>query len=425
MISIITPTYKNSSAYIGEAYQSLLNQTFQEWEWVVVLNNGGFVTEEMAADERVNVVDVGNNFGDNVGKLKKLACEACKFPYILELDADDLLVPTTLEKVVAQFDNNPKAMFVYSNNAHFDEEGKSTRFGSAYGWEHEEVEVPFPDGSTKKLWTNISWEASVHCLRRIEWSPDHLRAWRKEAYNYIGGHNTEIKLGDDHDLMCRFYIAFGAIGFSYIKEVLYLYRKHGNNTSVVQNQGVQQQVAQNYAFYIEAMVHRWANDVGLPAYDLGGGLNPAPGFLSVDVRDTADIKADLNDRFPFEDNSVGVLRAHHIFEHLKDPIHTMNECYRVLAPGGILLIEVPSTDGRGAFCDPTHISFWNERSFAYYTEAQTANFIRPQYKGRFQSFRIATVYPNQWWFDNMMPVVRAELCALKPGYDRPPGAVLI
>lgn len=48
--------------------------------------------------------------------------------------------------------------------------------------------------------------------------------------------------------------------------------------------------------------------------------------------------------------------------------HTMNEAWRVLGHKGLLEVWVPSTDGRGAFQDPTHVSFWNQNSFAYYSK---------------------------------------------------------
>ena len=44
----------------------------------------------------------------------------------------------------------------------------------------------------------------------------------------------------------------------------------------------------------------------------------------------------------------------------------MNELWRVTQPGGLVEITVPTTDGAGAWQDPTHVSFWNRRSFLYY-----------------------------------------------------------
>jgi glycosyltransferase involved in cell wall biosynthesis len=92
------------------------------------------------------------------------------------------------------------------------------------------------------------------------------------------------------------------------------------------------------------------------------------GFVNVDIvaGPGVDEVADLSKPWPWVDNSVEYVRAWDIIEHLPNKIMTMNEMYRVLAPGGRAEIAVPTTDGTGAFQDPTHVSFWNRRSFLYY-----------------------------------------------------------
>ena len=77
--------------------------------------------------------------------------------------------------------------------------------------------------------------------------------------------------------------------------------------------------------------------------------------------------ADLRDGWPWPESSVDEIRAWDIIEHLPDKIHTMNEAWRVLRPGGVLDIKIPTTDGPGAWQDPTHVSYWNRNSFLYYT----------------------------------------------------------
>ena len=49
-----------------------------------------------------------------------------------------------------------------------------------------------------------------------------------------------------------------------------------------------------------------------------------------------------------------MIRAVDFLEHVADKVALFNEVYRLLAPGGLLLSQTPSTDGRGAFQDPTH-----------------------------------------------------------------------
>jgi predicted O-linked N-acetylglucosamine transferase (SPINDLY family)/glycosyltransferase involved in cell wall biosynthesis len=103
--------------------------------------------------------------------------------------------------------------------------------------------------------------------------------------------------------------------------------------------------------------------------DIGCGISKKNGFVGVDVcaGPGVDIVADLNQIFPFEDDSIDEIKAYDVIEHLHDRLHTMNEIWRVCKDGALIDIRVPSTDGRGAFQDPTHVSFWNINSFMYYS----------------------------------------------------------
>lgn len=92
-----------------------------------------------------------------------------------------------------------------------------------------------------------------------------------------------------------------------------------------------------------------------------------PGYINVDNQPMPGVEVvDLRERWPWPDGSVESIRAYDVIEHLPDKIQTMNELWRVLRPGGEVDIAVPTTDGPGAFQDPTHVSFWNRRSFLYY-----------------------------------------------------------
>ena len=105
---------------------------------------------------------------------------------------------------------------------------------------------------------------------------------------------------------------------------------------------------------------------------LGCGSAPIhPGYLGVDVVLPADIIADLNMIWPWGDSSVDAVLAVDVIEHLPEAVSTMNELWRVLKPGGIAEIEVPTTDGPGAFSDPTHRSHWNRGTFDYFIEGAT------------------------------------------------------
>ena len=237
-----------------------------------------------------------------------------------------------------------------------------------------------------------SFEPSNQSLAFIWYSPDHIRAWRKSVYTSIGGYNPDMNVCEDHELLVRTYLN---TKFKKIDKPLYIYRITGDNTSINhRNAEIQHKTKEVFNIYAYALAERDAREKNLLMVDLGGGINARPGYVTIDMAD-ADIIADLNEGIPLPDNSVGVLNASHILEHLKDPIKSMREIHRVLVHGGWAFIEVPSTDGRGAFQDPTHVSYWNENSFLYYTEKELAKYIRNK-DIRFSKFRCETYFPNEW-----------------------------
>ena len=262
---------------------------------------------------------------------------------------------------------------------------------------------------------------SSHALSYIWYSPDHVRAWRATVYNEIGGHNPDLSVCDDHELCIRTYLK---TKMHFIRKPLYIYRVTGDNTWLERNQLIQETTANLFNFWARSLAEKDARDKGLMMVDLGGGIDPYKNYKTVDIRSNADYVADLNEGIPLEDNSVGVLHAYHILEHLKDPVKSMREIHRVLAHGGWAFIEVPSTDGRGAFQDPTHVSYWNQNSFFYYTRQQQARYIDNK-DIRFMEMKLNTYYPNDWMKQNNIPIVSAVLCAVKDDSIRYPGLLEI
>jgi len=79
-----------------------------------------------------------------------------------------------------------------------------------------------------------------------------------------------------------------------------------------------------------------------------------------------DIVSNLNNIFPFKDNSIDILYCSHLLEHLPDKIRSMNELGRILKTNGYAIILLPHIDSHYAFADPTHRSFWCLETFAYF-----------------------------------------------------------
>lgn len=404
-ISLFTPSHEPS--FLPEVYKSLKAQAFDNWEWTVLLNNGA--KDYANPDPRVQVLRDTTGI-TNVGYLKRIACERSRGDVLLELDHDDQICPGALEECAKTF-SDASVDFAYSNTVNHDVRSNTPiSWDRRYGWDYR----PFTMDGLNTL-EAISADPFPQSISRIWFAPNHFRSWRRDSYWKIGGHNGAMPITDDHDLMCRTYIAGRMV---HIDKPLYFYRVDGNNTWLKNQDDIQTTMWQCHDKYIEPMMLKWAKERGLRCIDICGGVNPTEGYESVD-RANASITADLDQRWPFEDNSVGVIRAHDAIEHLRSHVHTFNEAYRVLSHGGMFDILVPSSDGQGAFCDPSHISFWNYRSFRYYTEGAYAKFV-PDYKGRFQAIKLRDV---KMWDD--LPYVSAHLIAVKQDKPRYYGDLLI
>ena len=399
-VSIFTPSH--NTKYLDETYESIKRQEF--YEWVILLNNNAQYNN---TDPRVRIVHTTDKTGF-VGALKRKCCELCTGDILLELDHDDILTEDAIEEVKKAFNDNPDVGFVYSHTCNFKGDFETVdRFGDGFGWRYEPFQY-----KNYNLESFVSFPPNPESCSRIWFQPNHLRAWLKEVYWQAGGHDVNMRVLDDQDLICRTYIV---TKFHLISKCLYLYRIDGNNTWLIHNQEIQENVYPIYDKYIEKMILK---SDGLKI-NLGGRFHRQSDYQSVDLKD-ADIICDLNDLWPFEDNSVSVIRADDVLEHLKDPIHTMKEAYRVLKPYGWMIGQVPSTDGRGAFQDPTHKSFFNENSFYYYTDTRWAQYIDTPV--RFQAVRLYTTPMD----GNQICWVKFHLLKLIDNENyRPPGLIFI
>lgn len=105
--------------------------------------------------------------------------------------------------------------------------------------------------------------------------------------------------------------------------------------------------------------------------DAGCGANKTTGFIGMDKRELegVDIVHDLEVfPWPLDNDSCGCVVMSHVVEHIKPwlQVDLMNEIWRIMQPGGTLIIATPYGGSRRYLQDPTHCAPWTEVTVDYF-----------------------------------------------------------
>ncbi len=389
LISLITPTHKPS--HLLRLYESLKVQTCKDFEWVIVPNNGADTSFLPQEDWIISVIDTSGN--KNIGAIKNFAFKQGKGDWLAEVDHDDTLMPNCIEELI-KVAREDICDFIYSDTIDLLPNNKSMLFSSKHGWSH----YPFQN-DTAEYTINKTFLPTPQSVARIWYAPNHIRVWKKSFYLAVGGHDTTLIALDDEDLLCRTYI-HGRM--HKIDKVLYIYYYHENNTfsHAETNQWIRDNSDVIYEKYIHSMMRKWCQLNNLLIIDIGKRGTLKPDAQRVDL-DTSNLK----------DDSVGLIFADNCLQLYKHPVELMQKIWKALSHGGMLISNTLSTDGRGAFQDPTYQSYWNANSFWYYTKSNLAAYHGSHL--RFQSTFIKDWFPSDYHKDMKLNYVIAHLTALK------------
>jgi SAM-dependent methyltransferase len=329
--------------FVPLAIRAFLRQDYEPRELVILDDGADPIGDLIPPDDRIRYLRLDQRL--TVGAKRNLGCEMARGDLVAHWDDDDWSAPWRLGA-------QARAMV----------DAEADACGLARVW--------FYDAAARRAWEycypedGSRWVAGgTLCYRR--------ELWRARPFADVQvGEDTRFvwSLTDARVLLLpdnRFYVAM----------------VHAGNTSPKQTDD-----PRFVASAPEVVETLLGNDLTGFGAACGGVWTPAPAsggtgmrlnlgccdavlpdYLNVDlVGGPGIVTADLRQPWPWVEDSVDHVRAWDIIEHLPDKIFTMNELWRVLRPGGTAEIAVPTTDGTGAFQDPTHVSFWNRRSFLYY-----------------------------------------------------------
>jgi glycosyltransferase involved in cell wall biosynthesis len=117
--------YKPNQKYLDEAIASILNQTYKDFEFIIVNDGENVTVNYWGFDPRIKVIHNEKNIG--LTKSLNKALKEAKGEYIARMDADDISYPKRLEEQVKYLNEHPECILVGTWAEIINEEGKKTR----------------------------------------------------------------------------------------------------------------------------------------------------------------------------------------------------------------------------------------------------------------------------------------------------------
>jgi glycosyltransferase involved in cell wall biosynthesis len=207
-VSIVIPTY-NRAAYILEAIESILSQTYRDYE-IIVVDDGSTDKTREVLEPLVEAGEIRYVYQENRSKsaARNHGIRLAGGKYIAFLDSDDLFAPDKLEKQVRFLDENPEIAFVHSWYSKFDDGGNhlGTRDTSRFsGWVYPEILL---------TWSVLM---AVPCMMV-----------RAEVLEAVGGFDENQFWGEDLDIWRRITMRYP---IDLVPEPLTRVRVHPGNLS--------------------------------------------------------------------------------------------------------------------------------------------------------------------------------------------------
>ena len=206
-ITVLMSVY-NGEKYLHEAINSILNQTFEDYEFLIINDGSNDNTEEILQsydDQRIRIV----NNGKNIGLTKSLnkGLKIARGQYVARMDADDVSYPERLEMQYKHVNNDKNLAICASYHEEIDETGNL-------------IETIKPNLEPEQLYYFLTFSNRfLHSSVLM----------RKDIISKVGGYDESIKRTQDYDLWYR---VSRVAKINVIDKVLVKHRVHKESISL-------------------------------------------------------------------------------------------------------------------------------------------------------------------------------------------------
>jgi glycosyltransferase involved in cell wall biosynthesis len=209
-VSVVIATY-NRANYLAETIDSVLGQSFQKFELILVDDGSTDETRRIVAPygSRVRYL-YQENRGPSAAR--NLGARNASAGWISIQDSDDLCLPNHLETLYGYADKHPESGMVFAN-------------GSYLGGPAHNRETIIPAAKSRRL-----ADEGVRLEDLFDKSIVRLQAAliSKRCYDDVGGHDESLRISMDLDLTFRLISRYPV---AYLDEVVFSYRRHSGNIS--------------------------------------------------------------------------------------------------------------------------------------------------------------------------------------------------
>jgi len=212
VVSIIMPAF-NSAKYIRESVNSVIRQTFDNWELIIV--NDGSTDDTMniadgyaASDLRIRLINQENK---KLSAARNTGIANASGSWIAFLDADDLWVSDKLEKQLAIAETRPEVGVIFTDGFTFYDDSAKT--ATPYG--------------------TIAGSLSAGTIYKLEYQGNYIPVLsvivKKKHVDEVGTQDETLNGCEDWDYWLR--LAINGVSFYGMDDKLFYYRKHAANMS--------------------------------------------------------------------------------------------------------------------------------------------------------------------------------------------------
>ena len=237
LISVVMPVH-NARAFLGESIRSILEQTLDDFEFVILddaSTDGSLelLQEWSRRDPRIQIHQSSKRLGLS-GSSNAVVSKASA-PIVARMDADDIAHPDRLRRQWNVIESRPDIAVVGTLCNGIDATGREVRPRDRWRLVRRSAYIPFPHGSAM---------------------------FRREVFDQVGGYNETSTSGEDQDLFFRM-AARGRVVT--LPDVLYSYRYHSNNATLFNGtRAISENHSENgnalAAFYMLGAMRLWAGD---------------------------------------------------------------------------------------------------------------------------------------------------------------------